>query len=332
MELLGVKRLPLILVVITAITAIAEDTSSPVVVLVVDETHEARRIAFVHEEIRVQPGSVALAYPRWIPGEHGPTGAIQQFAALHIRSGNETLPWVRDPDDIYMIHIEVPAGTDRISADFDVLLANTISDHQLLLAWNTVVLYPLGIDKGHLMVEPSIVLPEGWQQGSSLKLVSQVGSRVNFAPLSLERLIDSPVLAGEFLRVVPLNSSWPAELDIAGDSKSMVDHANDVHAFDLFANLVEQDRAMFGFRHWRTLHLLVAQSEALPYDGLEHEDSPWVAISAAGLSKRDQLEKLGWPLIAHEQSHSWDGKYRRPAELYSKPDYQGPERNHALGV
>ena len=326
------KPAALALLAFTASAAVAHDTSSPVMVLVVDETQAARRIAFVHEEIRVQPGPVTLAYPRWIPGEHGPTGPVQQFAALQVRSGNETLPWTRDPDDIYMIHIQVPANPDRISVDFDVLLANTISDHQLLLAWNTVVLYPIGIDKSHLMVEPSIVLPQGWGQASSLNPASQVGSRVTFAALSLERLIDSPVLAGEFLRVVPLNSSWPAELDITGDSQSMVDHANDVHAFDLFANLVEQDRAMFGFRHWRTFHLLVAQSDALRYDGLEHEDSPWVAVGAFGLSKREQLEKLGWPLIAHEQSHSWDGKYRRPAELYSKPDYQGPERTTMLWV
>jgi len=127
-------------------------------------------------------------------------------------------------------------------------------------------------------------------------------------------------------------SSWPAELDITADNQAGVDKADDAHAFDLFAKLIDQDRAMFGFRHWQTLHLLVSQSEARPYDGLEHEDSPYNAIGDAGLSKKDQLEKFGWPLLAHEQSHSWDGKYRRPAELYSKPDYQGPERTSLLWV
>lgn len=316
----------------SATNVLAQDVSRPAMTLLVDETQAARRISFVREEIRVQPGALALAYPRWIPGEHGPTGPIEQFAALRIRSGNSTLRWTRDPDDIYTIHVVVPAGANTLTVDFDALLENTISDHQVLLAWNTVVLYPRDIDKRTLMIEPSILLPANWKQGSALHVANQTGTRVKFAPVSLERLIDSPVLAGEFFRAMPLTSNWPAELDLTGDSQSAVDKADDAHAAGLFGKLVDQDRAMFGFRHWQTLHLLVSQSEAVPFDGLEHEDSPYDAIGDAGLGKKDQLEKYGWPLLAHEQSHSWDGKYRRPAELYAKPNYQGPERTTMLWV
>lgn len=329
------RALPLTLFILMAgilLCARAQNTSAPAMTLVVDETQAARRIASVHEEIRVRPGSLALAYPLWIPGEHGPTGPIQEFAALRIRSGNAALPWTRDPEEIATIHVEIPANTDRITVDFDTLLENTISDHQLLLAWNTVVLYPRGIDKRQLMIEPSILLPSNWQQGSSLLVTSRMNNRVNFVPVSLERLIDSPVLAGEFFRAVPLHSAWPVELDITGDSQAAVDNADDAHAFSLFEKLVEQDRAMFGFRHWKTLHYLISQSDARPYDGLEHEDSPYMAVGDAGLSKKEELEKNGWVGFAHEQSHSWDGKYRRPAELYSKTDFQGPERSSLLWV
>jgi predicted metalloprotease with PDZ domain len=310
----------------------AQNTSVPTLTLVVDETQAFRRIAFVHEQIRVQPGPIALAYPRWIPGEHGPTGPIENFAALRVRSGEVTLHWTRDPEDINTIRIDVPSNTNTVTVDFDTLLENTISDHQVLLAWNTVILYPRGIDKRELLIEPSILLPPNWKQGSSLPVTQQDGGRVTFAATSLERLIDSPVLAGEFFRVVPLASKWPAELDFTGDSESAIDKADDAHAFALFGKLIDQDQAMFGFRHWKTMHLLVSQSDALPYDGLEHEDSPYNAIADAGLSKADELKGVGWPLLAHEQSHSWDGKYRRPAELYSKPDYQGPERTTLLWV
>jgi hypothetical protein len=120
----------------------AQSKPAPTMTLVVDETQAFRRIAFVHEEIRVEPGSLALAYPRWIPGEHGPTGPIENFAALRVCSGEVTLPWMRDPDDINTIKIDVPPNTHTITVDFDTLLENTISDHQLLLAWNTAVLYP----------------------------------------------------------------------------------------------------------------------------------------------------------------------------------------------
>lgn len=315
-----------------AVRAPAQNSSTPEVKLTVDETEAARRIAFVHEEIRVHSGAVTLAYPRWIPGEHGPTGPIQQLAELRIHSGNEALHWTRDPDDIYQFRVEVPSGTDRITVDFAALLVNTVSDHQILLAWNTSLLYPLGMDKLSLMIEPSVILPAGWKQASSLSVQHQDAGRVDFAPVSLERLIDSPVLAGEFFRSVPLASAWPAELDITGDSQSAVDSADDAHAFGIFSRLVDQDRAMFGFRHWQTLHILVSQSDAVPFDGLEHEDSPYNAVGNAALSKKDSLEKFGWPLFAHEQSHSWDGKYRRPGELYSKPDYQGPERATLLWV
>jgi predicted metalloprotease with PDZ domain len=183
--------------------AYAQNTPAPVLTLVVDETQAARRIASVREEIRVRPGRLALSYPLWIPGDHGPTGPIEQFAALRISSGNMALHWTRDPEEIATIYVEIPANTDRITVDFNTLLENTISDHQLLLAWNTVMLYPRSIDKRQLMIEPSVLLPANWQQGSSLLVTSRTGNRVNFAPVSLERLIDSPMLAGEFFRAAP---------------------------------------------------------------------------------------------------------------------------------
>jgi predicted metalloprotease with PDZ domain len=322
----------LFLLTITRGNLASQSASAPTMKLLVDETQAFRRIAFVHEEIRVQQGPLALAFSRWIPGEHGPTGPIENLAAIRVGSGDVTLPWIRDPEDINTIRIDVPPNTDTVTVDFDTLLENTISDHQLLLAWNSTILYPRGIDKRELMIEPSVLLPPNWKQGSSLSVTRQVGNRVTFAPTSLERLIDSPVLAGEFFRAVPLVSKWAAELDFTADSQSAIDKADDAHAFALFGKLIDQDQAMFGFRHWQTMHLLVSQSDARPYDGLEHEDSPYDAIGDAGLSKTDELKRFGWPLLAHEQSHSWDGKYRRPAELYSKPDYQGPERTTLLWV
>jgi predicted metalloprotease with PDZ domain len=310
----------------------AQDTAEPVMSLVVDESRAAQRIVSVHEELTVQPGVLELAYPKWIPGEHGPTGPIEQVAAVQMRAGQTPLAWTRDPEDLFSFHVTVPGGTTRIAIDFQVLLQNTISDHQLLLAWNRTVLYPRHIDKQRLLIQPAVVLPAGWKQASSLRVVSAAGGRVDFAPVSLERLIDSPVLASEFLRTVTLPSSWPAMLHVTGDTQSAIDRADDAHAFRIFGSLVDQDRAMFGFRHFQTLHVLVAQSDAVFLDGLEHGDSPFNAIGDAGLSKSDELAKFGVSLLAHEQSHSWVGKYRRAAEMYSRPDYQGPERTSLLWV
>lgn len=327
--------------------------------LSVDETQVARRITYVHEEIPVSPGVLQLAYPKWIPGEHGPTGEIQHLADLRVRVSRpadesasaapaRSLAWTREADDIYTFRVDIPAGVTRIAVDFAVILDNTISDHQLLMPWHTVVLYPLAaadkpIDKKDLQVQPSLKLPGGWRYATSLKPMTTSAGQdgagaaaaavvAAFAPVSLERLLDSPVLAGAFLRSERLSSQWPAMLHITGDSAAAVENANTANAFAIFSKLIDEDRAMFGFRHFETLHLLVAQSAANPYDGLEHADSPWHAVPDAGLSKKADLARLGAPLLAHEQSHAWVGKYRRPAELYSKPHYQGPERTSLMWV
>ncbi len=300
--------------------------------LVVDESQIARRITTVHERITAHAGTFDLAYPKWIPGEHGPVGPIQQVAALRVRAGAQTLRWRRDADDIYTIRVDVPAGASTLDVDFDALLVNAISDDQLLLAWSTSVLYPRGAAKDQLTVTPSVVLPPSWQGGTSLHVAVQTGTRTDYAPVTLERLVDSPVLAGRFYRSVPLASQWPAELDVTGDDAASVGDGANARAFGLFAKLVDQDRALFGYRHFERLHILVSQSDEAPYDGLEHEDDPWNAIPAGGLANKDVLEMLGWPLLAHEQSHSWNGKYRRPGELVSAPDFQGPERTSLLWV
>jgi predicted metalloprotease with PDZ domain len=334
LKLLSPKCLGVILflVVTFRLAATAQQRTSPNMTLVVDESEAPRRIAFVHEDIRVQPGPLELSYPLWIPGEHGPTGPLFQLAALRIRAGKTPLAWTRDPEEIATVHVTIPENADSIAVDFNTLVENSIDAHQLKLAWNTVVLYPRHMDKTKLMIQPAVLLPAGWKQASSLEVTGESGNRITFLPLSLERLIDSPLLASDYLRVFPLHSVWPAELDVSGSSQYAIEKANDAHAVDLFSNLVDQDRAMFGFKHWEKMHLLVSQSASVPFDGLEHEDSPWNSVPDEGLAKKDELEKFGFPLLAHEQSHSWCGKYRRPAELYSKSDYQGPERTSLLWV
>lgn len=310
----------------------AQASSTPDMTVRVDGTQAARRIQFVHEEIRVHPGQFAISYPKWIPGEHGPTGPIQNVTALDVRAGGKPLAWHRDPLEIFTFLVDVPAGVTTITVDFDVVLQNVISDKQSLLAWNTVLLYPRDTDKTRLLIRPSVLLPDGWAEASAMEETGHHGNEITFAPLNLERLIDSPVLAGRYIRKVKLASEWPAELDISGDSQAELDKADDAHAFDLFAHLLDEDKAMFGFRHWQTFHILMSQSASLPFDGLEHESSPYNGLGAFALGDKHLLEVMGPWLLAHEQSHSWDGKYRRPAELYSRPNYQGPEQTTLLWV
>src|ERR1043166_7104328 len=141
--------------------ASAQKSSAPVMTLVVDESQAARRIAFVREEIKVQSGLLSLAYPSWIPGEHGPTGPLQQVAGLRIQAAGADLAWTRNPDNIFIVNVQVPPRVEQITVTFNTLLVNTVSDHQFLLPWNTTVLYPRNVDKNSLMTARSLVLPRG---------------------------------------------------------------------------------------------------------------------------------------------------------------------------
>src|SRR5262249_13989583 len=149
--------------------------------------------------IPVTPGAFTLAYPKWIPGNHRPTGPIQNLTGLHIKAGSQELDWQRDLEDMWAFHLQVPAGVKEIEASFDTLTYNgrnsAASSKVLDLLWNQVVLYPKGDAPDRIEVTASVVLPEGWKFGTALTPATQSGHTVAFQPVSLTRLVDSPLIA-----------------------------------------------------------------------------------------------------------------------------------------
>jgi len=271
-------RLCVIMVCTIAIPVAAQKTktapklSPPTITLAVDASEAPRKIFHAQMTIPATPGTLTLYYPKWIPGEHGPTGPIQDLAGLKFTANGQDLKWRRDLLDGWTIHIEVPAGASAVSASLDFISPTgeegiytggaSATDKMTVLSWNTVLLYPAGWGSDDLAYQASLRLPEGWKFGTPLPVASQVGSVIAFNPASLTRLVDSPVIAGQYLRVVPLSENPRQEMDIAADAAGDLDAPQEV--LEHYKTLTDQALKLFGAQHFRDYHLLLdEQSEQI---------------------------------------------------------------------
>src|ERR1043166_1892220 len=74
----------------------------------VDATHAPEKILHAQLQIPVTAGEVKLVFPKWIPGEHGPTGPITDLTGLKFFANGQRLQWHRDLDEMYEFHVTVP--------------------------------------------------------------------------------------------------------------------------------------------------------------------------------------------------------------------------------
>ena len=318
----------------------AAGAPAPHISIVVDATEAPRKIFHARLTIPAKPGSLTLYYPKWIPGEHGPTGPIQDLAGLKFAANGQALAWRRDLLDGWTFHVDVPAGASAVEASLDFISpagsegiytgGATATDRLAVLNWNDVVLYPAGWTSDDLTFTASLRLPAQWKFGTSLAVASQSAGEITFAPVSLTMLVDGPVITGEFLKVVPLNPGQtpPVELDVAADSAAALDAPPEV--WEHYKNLVKQTDALFGAQHYRDYHFLFSLSDHVAHFGLEHHESNDSRLWERALVEPNK-RLLGAGLLSHEFVHSWNGKYRRPADL-ATPDYEKPMQTDLLWV
>ncbi len=310
----------------------------PTVTIVVDATTAPRKIFHASLKIPASPGDLILYYPKWIPGEHAPDGPVIDLAGLKFSAGGKTLKWRRDLLDGFTLHVDVPAGTNEVSADLDFLSPATFeggfsagssaTDKLAVISWNQVLLYPKGWKSDDINYSASLKIPDGWKFGTPLPVTGQSGNEIKFATVSLTTLVDSPVITGEFLKVVPLAQDPPTEMDIAADSAAALDAPPEV--WDHYKNLVEQAQKLFGAHHYRDYHFLYTLSDHVAHFGLEHHESDDSRVDERALVD-DTDRKISASLLPHEYVHSWNGKYRRPADL-ATPDYEQPMQDDLLWV
>ena len=304
-----------------------------------DAREAPRRLLHAHLSIPATPGPLTLFYPKWIPGEHGPTGPINGVAGLTITAGGKKVAWERDPVDMYAFRCTVPAGAKAVEVDLDYLLPGkgerftsgaSSSDQLAILNWNQVLLYPQGVEPGKQQFTASLQMPAGWQLGTALPVDKRRGETVEFEPVSLVTLVDSPLLMGAHLRSIPLTADEPPSvvLDVACDSEAGLAFTPELLA--AYKQLVSEADALFGSRHYRRYHFLLSLSDEIAHFGLEHHESSDNRVAERSLVDPDLRTRMAG-LLPHEYVHSWCGKHRRPAGLVHG-DYQQPQETELLWV
>ncbi len=326
----------------------AADITTPypgTITLDVNLTQAPRKLFFVHETIPVTPGPLSLYYPKWIPGEHSPSGPIINVAGMVCKANGQRLKWRRDLVHMDEIHLDIPAGVSTLDVDFDFLspigggefgagvsLTPKIAD----LEWNQAVFYPAGYASKAITVKPSLTLPSGWHFATALEPHTGTGGgqgkTIPFAPVTLNNLVDSPVMSGEYFKQIPLTTGTklaPVFLDLVADAPKDLDVTPD--QIKQYRNLVVQQNRMFDSHHYDTYHMLLTLSDHTDHFGLEHHQSSDDRINANYFIDPD-MYLVGSGLIPHEYTHSWNGKFRRPADLWT-PDFNSvPMKDDLLWV
>jgi predicted metalloprotease with PDZ domain len=314
------------------------DTPYPgTISLTVDMTVTNRRVVSVHESIPVAAGELTLLYPEWIPGDHSPTGPISRLASINITANGKRIGWVRDRVNVYAFHVVVPDGVRALDVDFDYLSPVrgsegriSISTEMADLAWDTVVLYPAGHFSRRITVAPSLRLPDGWQFATALDVQSREGGVIHFKDTTLNTLVDSPVYAGSHSRRFDLSTDATniVHLNVFADTEA--DLAITPVQLQLERNLVSQAAKLYASHHYDHYDFLFLLSDKVGGIGLEHHQSSedgsranFFTDWAAGVPGRD--------LLAHEYTHSWNGKFRRPADLWT-PNFNVPMQDDLLWV
>ena len=322
------KRFVLVLATLFAAFAL----SAAPITLRVDATGVASNIYHAHLTIPAAPGPLTLFYPKWIPGEHGPTGPINGLTGLRITANGQAVPWLRDEVEMFAFHVDVPAGASALDVDLDYIApapgANftagaSTSPRLAVLSWNTVLLYPrtsAGTDA--LQVDATLRIPAGWQYATALETRGHSGDEIQFESASLTTVIDSPVQIGQTLRKIDLISRSPLRhtLNLLSESTEATQTPDDFAK--QYGRLVDETSALFGANHYRHYDWLLTLSDAVAHFGLEHHESS-DDRTEEGVLREDISRKWVSGLMAHEFVHSWNGKYRRPAGLatgtYDKP-------------
>lgn len=312
----------------------ARDVDYPGTLLLdIDATDVQRGIFKVKETIPVaDSGHMVLLFPKWLPGNHGPRGEIEKLAGLKIKAGGKPVPWTRDSVDVYAFHIDVPAGARKLDLEFQFISATAgnqgrivMTPAMLNLQFQSMSLYPAGYFVRRIPVQATVKYPDGWTARSGLPARAN-GSTYTYDKTDYETLVDSPVFAGRWFREFALSPK--VDLNVFADFPEELDAKDDQIA--LHRNLIDQAIKLYGAEHYDKYEFLLAISNEIGGIGLEHHRSSENQVEPGYFIKwEDGLADRN--LLPHEYNHSWDGKFRRPAEMWT-PDYRTPMRDGLLWV
>jgi predicted metalloprotease with PDZ domain len=303
--------------------------------LLVDATNVTARVLDVRETIPIKGGDITLLYPEWLPGTHSPSNRVGEFVGLVVSANGKRISWMRDPVNMYAFHVEAPQDASTLDINFQFLApldpkSGRISTKFADITWNSVLLYPAGYFSRDIKFEPTLRLPEGWKFACALDVKSEKGSQVHFKETTLNTLIDSPLYAGINFKRVDL-STGPDNLvylDVFADKPADLEISPE--ELQYHKNLVIQAQELFNSHHYDHYDFLFSVSDTIGGKGLEHHQSSEDG-SRANYFTDWSAGVAGRALLSHEYTHSWNGKFRRPADLWT-PNFNVPMRNDLLWV
>jgi len=312
---------------------VGNDVPTGTVALTVRLPDPGQKLLYVHEVIPAKPGPLTLYYPKWIPGDHSPDGPIEQVMGLQFSAGGQRIAWQRDELDRFAFHLTVPAGVQQLEVDFQFPAEKRVTPNLLDLTWDYVALYQSGAPTKAQLFQPTLVIPADWKYATALDAATSDGGRIAFKPVPFDTLVDSPVIAGKYFRsidITPKGSKVQRWLDMVGDSATAIGISDNQLAG--FRNLIVQAQALFHSHHYDGYHLLLTLSDHTSVGGLEHhQSSDDRARSGAKMFADTDHFMLDGSLLPHEYTHSWNGKFMRPAGL-ATPDFEQPMRPELLWV
>lgn len=322
------SRALLIVVVLSAALVVSGQSRISVDV---DASEAARGILHVNEKMTVTPGRFAIFYPKWIPGEHSPTGPLNNLVNLHISANGKAVTWNRDNVEMFAFWCDVPRGVTSLDITFDDVEdpGSTHSANLARIKWNRLLLYQRGVNQNKIAVTGSLKVPAGWQYATALPVQSYNGGIAHFGAVDLEMFVDSPAIIGKYFKKVPLTDSGTLhEMDIAADSEDALQYSPETLAG--WKNLVRQAHLAYNGQHYNSYRFLLTLSDNGGDEGLEHHQSSEDGTALNALKGGEESLDLA-DLLGHEYTHSWNGKYRRPAGL-STPDFEKPQEGELLWV
>ncbi len=313
-----------------------------------DLTEGARHLYHAEIDFPVKPGPATFITPQWIPGTHAPGGPLADITGVVFTANGQVIPWRRDDVSLAEFHVTIPAGVTTLHVHLDSIKSHRVTTHMAVLEWEALMMYPAHVPVASIAIQPSVTVPAGWGTGTALTPVGVVptprGMGVNeeshqppadavttkYAVTTVEQLEDSPVLTGQYFHEYPLAPDVkPAHyLDVAADSPEDAQLRPAVLAE--VANLVREASTNYASHHYDDYHFLLTLSDVAGGEGLEHGQSSDNGVGEKSFS--DDEHQLGdADLLAHEFTHSWNGKYRRPARLY-QPDFATPQQGDLMWV
>ncbi len=302
-----------------------------------DLSDAPRKLYHAEINLPVSPGPLTLITPEWIPGTHMPFGPAQEITGVVFTANGKPLPWRRDDVDLYEFHLTIPAGVTTLHAHLDCIVLRRVSQKLAVLEWEKLLLYPAHVPVRDIPIQPSVIVPAGWGIGTALTPIGTgaypvpaAGSTTHFAATNVEQLQDSPIITGQYFHEFPLAPTITPKhfLDVVSDYPEDANLRPAMLAE--VGNLVREADALYGSHHYNVYHFLLTLSDVAGGEGLEHGQSSDNGVGEKGFS--DAVHQLPESdLLSHEFTHSWNGKYRRPAGLY-QPDFSIPERGDLLWV